>query len=119
MIDHVTIPVSNLAESRDFYEKTFAPLGYLVTFGEAGVFWAFDIGQGLYEIAQHEGPITPVHIAFRVKDRELVDEFHAAGLAAGAKDNGPPGPRTLYTPRYYAAFLLDPDGHNIEAMHDE
>jgi catechol 2,3-dioxygenase-like lactoylglutathione lyase family enzyme len=119
MIDHITIPVSNLARSRAFYERVFAPLGYKVSFGEDGVFWAFDLlGKGLFEIYEEKEPFTPIHVAFRVGSREAVDAFHRAGLAAGAKDNGPPGPRTQYTPSYYAAFLLDADGHNIEAMLD-
>mgnify|MGYP002626502350 CR=1 FL=1 len=121
MIDHITIRVSDLKNSKDFYEKAFSPLGFKVSFGEEGIFWAFDSGNGtLFEIAQYEGktPLTPVHVAFRVKDTEKVQEFHRAALGAGAKDNGAPGPRPQYTENYYACFVLDPDGHNIEAMFD-
>lgn len=119
MIDHVTIPVSNLELSRKFYEKAFLPLGFKYSFGEDGVFCAFDIGKGLFEFYQHTGSLTPIHIAFRVSSRDLVHEFYKAAMEAGAKDNGAPGPRPNYTPNYYACFVLDPDGHNVEAVHDK
>jgi catechol 2,3-dioxygenase-like lactoylglutathione lyase family enzyme len=121
MIDHVTIAVSDLRRSKLFYEKAFAALGYRLAFGEEGVFWAFDVDDGLFEIMQSptKPPLTRVHVALRVKSKADVDEFYRAALAAGAKDNGPPGPRPQYTPNYYACFILDPDGYNIEAMIDE
>ena len=118
MIDHVTLNVSDLRKSRLFYESALAPLGYGVAFGKEGSFWAFDIGDGLFEIQRSDGPppLTPTHVAFRVKSRDEVDAFHRAALAAGGRDNGAPGPRPQYAPNYYAGFVLDPDGHNIEAM---
>lgn len=121
MIDHVTLQVSDLARSKLFYETAFAGLGYRIAFGEEGIFWAFDIDDGLFEIMQAEAPppLTRVHVALRVKSKAQVDEFHRAALAAGGRDNGPPGPRPEYTPKYYASFILDPDGYNIEAMIDE
>lgn len=121
MIDHVTFAVSDLARSKRFYEQAFAPLGYGIAFGTEGTFWAFDIDDGLFEIMRSEEkpPLTRVHVAFRVKSKAQVDEFYRAALAAGARDNGPPGPRPEYTPNYYACFVLDPDGYNIEAMIDE
>jgi len=121
MIDHVTFAVSDIAKSKSFYEQAFAPLGYRIAFGDEGRFWAFDIGDGLFEImqAEAEGPLTRVHVAFRVKSKALVREFYEAALAAGAQDNGAPGPRPQYTPGYYACFVLDPDGYNIEAMIDQ
>ena len=121
MIDHVTLAVADLAKSRRFYEEAFAPLGYRIAFGEEAKFWAFDIEDGLFEIMQSADrpPLTRVHVAFRVKSKADVDEFYRAALAAGAGDNGPPGPRPQYTPNYYACFVLDPDGYNIEAMIDE
>lgn len=121
MIDHVTFAVTDLSVSRLFYEKAFASLGYKVSFGEEGIFWAFDIGDGLFEIKQSADPppLTRVHVAFRVKSRAEVDAFHRPALAAGARDNGAPGPRPAYTENYYACFVLDPDGYNIEAMIDE
>ena len=122
MIDHVTIKVSDLQKSRTFYQKTFKPLDYDWSFGEEGVFDAFELSSGsLFEIAQYrgEGNITSSHIAFRVSSRELVDAFYAAAIGAGAKNNGKPGTRPNYSEKYYACFILDPDGHNIEAMYDE
>ncbi|TSD88710.1 VOC family protein [Mycobacterium sp. KBS0706] len=118
MIDHVTLNVSDLRKSRLFYESSFAPLGYGLAFGKDDVFWAFDIGDGLFEIQQSDAPspLTPAHVALRVTSREEVDAFHRAALAAGGRDNGAPGPRPDYSETYYAAFVLDPDGHNIEAM---
>ncbi len=122
MIDHVSIKVSNLEESRAFYEKIFAPLGYKISFGREGEMWAFDIGnRSLFEILQHNGndPITGVHVAFRAESQEQVRAFHDAAISYGATDNGKPGLRPNYTPNYYASFILDPDGHNIEAMVDK
>lgn len=121
MIDHITISVSDLEQSKRFYELVFAPLGYVVSFGEDGIFWVFDVDNGLFEIMQAQGdaPLTKVHVAFRVKSRSEVDAFYEAALAAGAKDNGQPGPRPNYTEHYYAAFVHDPDGYNIEAMIDQ
>lgn len=119
MIDHITIEVSDLEESKAFYERAFEPLGYRLSFGKEHVFWAFDVGDGsLFEI-QHTGsklPLTHLHVAFRVQKRAEVDAFYRAALEAGAKDNGAPGPRADYGADYYACFVLDPDGYNIEAM---
>jgi catechol 2,3-dioxygenase-like lactoylglutathione lyase family enzyme len=121
MIDHVTLAVSDLEKSKLFYQKAFAPLGYDISFGNEGSFWAFDIGDGLFEIQRWESapPLTRVHVAFRVKSKVQVDAFHRAALEAGAQDNGAPGPRPAYSENYYACFVLDPDGYNIEAMINE
>jgi catechol 2,3-dioxygenase-like lactoylglutathione lyase family enzyme len=123
MLDHIGFPVADYARSKAFYVKALAPLGYELAmevppevtgggshggFGTKGrpQFW---IGTG-----------TPIkgqlHVAFVAKDRAAVRAFHAAALAAGAKDNGPPGLRPEYHASYYGAFVLDPDGHNIEAV---
>ncbi|MGE3758889.1 MAG: VOC family protein [Pseudobdellovibrionaceae bacterium] len=119
MIDHIDIPVSDLKLSRAFYERAFLPLGFKVSFGEEGRFWAFNLaGNGLFEIYQAKGPFTKIHVAFRAKTRGCVHEFYKAAMEAGAKDNGGPGPRLHYTPNYYACFVFDPDGHNIETVHD-
>ena len=119
MIDHITIEVSDLQKSKSFYEKAFEPLGYRLSFGKEGVFWAFDVGaSSLFEI-QHTGskpPLTRLHVAFGVDNKAEVDAFYHAALEAGAEDNGAPGPRPEYTENYYACFVLDPDGYNIEAM---
>lgn len=121
MIDHVLIYVHNLAESKLFYEKTLSPLGFKVAFGEKDNFWSFDVGNGaLFEIAQHKTAekITPSHVAFRTMCEEKVQDFYAEALKAGAHCNGEPGPRPQYTENYYAAFVIDPNGHNIEAVFD-
>jgi len=120
MIDHVEFPVSDLKVSRAFYEKAFLPLGFKVAFGQVDKFWAFDLaGKGLFEIYQAKDPFTKMHIAFRVKSRDSVHEFYKTAMEAGAEDNGLPGPRPNYTPNYYACFVLDPDKHNIETVHDK
>jgi catechol 2,3-dioxygenase-like lactoylglutathione lyase family enzyme len=120
MIDHIDFPVSNLARSREFYEKAFLPLGFKVSFGKEGKFWAFDLaGKGLFEIYQAKSSFTKIHVAFRVQTQESVHAFYISAMEAGATDNGGPGPRPNYTPDYYACFVFDPDGHNIEAVHDK
>lgn len=115
MIDHMGIPVSDIARSRAFYEAALGPLGMSVQmevesamgFGIPGekIFW---IGSG----QTGDG----IHVAFRADRRDQVDAFHAAALKAGGRDNGAPGPRSNYGPNYYAAFAYDPDGANIEAV---
>lgn len=119
MIDHVTVPVKDLAVSKIFYEKAFAPFNFQVSFGEKEKFWAFDIGNGaLFEISQYKesGQLTSFHMAFRAKNREQVRQFYEAALAAGGKCNGAPGLRPQYTETYYAAFIIDPSGHNVEVV---
>ncbi len=123
MIDHTGVTVSDFVTSRAFYAAALRPIGYEVLaefpaavtghtdvagFGEPPKpdFW---IGVGT--------PNSPaLHVAFRVNRRALVDAFYHAALAAGGRDNGAPGPRPHYHPDYYGAFVLDPDGHNIEVV---
>ena len=122
MIDHIGFPVADYARSKAFYLKALAPLGYALVmevqqdandspaagFGANGKpdFW---IGG--------EGALNrSVHIAVVARDRPSVDAFYRAALAAGGKDNGAPGLRPRYHPNYYDAFVLDPDGHNVEAV---
>lgn len=118
MIDHVLIYVNDLVKSKDFYQQVFVPFGYSISFGEEGRFWSFDIGQGaLFEIANYHGDeLTPCHIAFRAENHSQVREFYEAALKAEGKCNGAPGLRPQYTEHYYAAFVIDPSGHNIEAV---
>lgn len=119
MIDHITMAVTDLARSKLFYERAFAPLGYRLAFGKEDVFWAFDVGRDcLFEIQQVDDkpPLTHLHVAFRVQSRAEVEAFYRAALDAGAADNGAPGPRPDYGEDYCACFVLDPDGYNIEAM---
>lgn len=121
MIDHVTLSVSDLEKSKIFYEKALSPFSYEIIFGDENKFWAFDIGHGaLFEIAhyQSDSKLTSCHLAFRANSQEQVQAFYQAAISAGGICNGKPGLRPHYTATYYAAFILDPDGHNIEAVYD-
>jgi catechol 2,3-dioxygenase-like lactoylglutathione lyase family enzyme len=117
LIDHIQLVVADLAASRRFYEALFEvleiPLG-----GSADThFWFDELFVSSPDSPEALGKLTGRHhLAFQAKDRATVDAFHKAGLAAGGKDNGAPGLRPNYHPDYYAAFLLDPDGNNIEAV---
>lgn len=119
MLDHISLSLTDIAKAQAFYAKALAPLGYkLVSEYEGG----FGIGgEGGSTIWAAAGPAQkPIaHLAFRAKNRKQVDAFHKAALAAGGRDNGKPGLRENYSPTYYAAFVLDPDGNNVEAVcHD-
>ncbi len=116
-IDHIGLDVVDYEQSKAFYERALAPLGVKLLMepvpemgGFGGDFPFFWIGK------RDRGPQTGVHVAFTAKDREMVDAFHAAALAAGGDDNGRPGVREIYHPNYYGAFVLDPDGNNVEAV---
>lgn len=116
MIDHVSLAVSDPARSLAFYETALAPLGWKVISRFEGGF-GIGSGDGASLWVSGGGPQQPIaHIALRAADHAQVHAFHRAALAAGGQDNGPPGPRAQYSPNYYAAFVLDPDGHNIEAV---
>src|SRR5687767_8290482 len=117
MFDHVGLNVRDYAASRAFYESALAPLGY-------GLVMAFDEwkacafgpeGKPGFWIAEREPFGTGTHVAFVVPGRSAVESFHQAALAAGGTDNGGPGVREQYHPTYYGAFVLDPDGNNVEA----
>jgi catechol 2,3-dioxygenase-like lactoylglutathione lyase family enzyme len=120
VIDHVSVGVSDLARSSAFYAHALAPLG----FAQLGP-WREGVREitfGLEEaddfsISAEYPTGAPVHVAFAADRREQVDAFYAAAVAAGGRDNGPPGLRPEYSEGYYGAFVLDPDGHNIEAVH--
>lgn len=123
MIDHTGLGVSDPAKSRRFYELALAPLGYtlMIEIPKEHTGGIVVLGFGVPpkpDFWINEGtPQTPhVHIAFRADNKEQVDAFYAAAIAAGGRDNGAPGPRPHYHPGYYGAFVLDPDGHNIEAV---
>ena len=117
MLDHIGFGVSDFARSKAFYERALAPVGVeqLMEFG--GTVAGFGEDGMPYFWLHGERPPVPVqlHVAFTARDRAAVDAFHAAGLEAGGTDNGGPGLRS-YHENYYAAFVLDPDGHNIEAV---
>ena len=112
LIDHVHLRASDLAASKAFYRAVLTAIGRGDAILEDDSHFAAD---ELW-IDAADGPASRVHLAFQTRDRETVARFHEAGLAAGGKDNGQPGERP-YHPGYYAAFLLDPDGNNIEAVH--
>lgn len=118
MIDHMGLLVADLDASVAFYTRALAPLGYeLVTRREQ--FAGFGVaGKPDFWIATGK-PTDKIHVAFRARGRAEVRAFHDAAIAAGGKDNGPPGIRAIYHPSYYGAFVHDPDGHNVEAVcHD-
>ena len=118
MLDHVGFTVSDYARSRDFYAEALAPLGLTLLLEPAPDVGGFGEGQKpfFWIDARKSGAITGLHVAFAVDRRETVAAFHAAALAAGATDNGAPGVREIYHPSYYGAYVLDPDGNNIEAV---
>ena len=117
MLDHVTIRVGDFERSRAFYDALLAPLGITRLYADGETFAGYGAGRrAFFWIGLHDGAVTGTHVAFAAPDRATVDRFHAAGLAAGGRDHGAPGLRPHYHPDYYGAFLLDPDGHNVEAV---
>ncbi|MDB5447776.1 MAG: glyoxalase/bleomycin resistance/extradiol dioxygenase family protein [Phenylobacterium sp.] len=119
MIDHVTFGVSDFDRSVRFYDHAFAPLGVRRLFDDrSSTVRATGYGDARpwFWIAEHDPTAGKLHIALRASSAEAVDAFHHAALAAGGVDNGAPGLRPHYHPNYYGAFVLDPDGHNIEAV---
>jgi catechol 2,3-dioxygenase-like lactoylglutathione lyase family enzyme len=125
ILDHVGINVSDYGRAKAFYEKALAPLGIslLMEFGRVAGFgrgskpelW-FVAGKSSYQTDAQLVDITPIHVCLKAANREQVVSFHEAALAAGGTDHGAPGLRPEYHANYYGAFVLDPDGHNIEAV---
>ena len=116
MIDHIKLHVRDVERSRAFYEAALAPIGYRVMIERfPGV-----VGMGAewpdFWLALEREATSLAHVAFAVASTELVDAFHRAALDAGGRDNGAPGPRPEYHERYYGAYVLDPDGNNVEAV---
>lgn len=116
MFDHVGFSVTNLAESKAFYLKALAPLGV-----ELAMEGPYGVGMGRNRkpspwISETKEQPTHMHLAFTAENRQQVDAFYQAALAAGGKDNGPPGLRPHYHANYYGAFVIGPDGHNVEAV---
>lgn len=114
MIAHVSLPVSDFQKSKTFYLKALTPLGYRnnMEYGEAA---GFNDGKNTDFWISKETSIVPTHVAFEASTAQQVTDFYKAALAAGGKDNGAPGYRD-YWPGYYAAFVHDPDGNNVEAV---
>lgn len=112
LIDHIHLRARDLDNAKRFYRAVLTAIGRADAIRETDSYFSAD---ELW-IDAADGPTSRIHLAFQVPDRETVAKFHAAGLAAGGADNGAPGERR-YHPGYYAAFLLDPDGNNIEAVH--
>ena len=117
LIDHVTLMAGDLPASGRFYEAALALLGFGLEF-ERDDLLAFGSGEsGRLILYAGERPVAGVHVAFSAPSREAVDAFHAAALEAGGRDNGAPGPRPEYHAGYYGAYVFDPDGNNVEAVH--
>jgi catechol 2,3-dioxygenase-like lactoylglutathione lyase family enzyme len=116
MLDHVTFGVGEIRRSQAFYDQALRPLGIerLHTEDDCAGYGAND--KAFFWIGLKGVPQTGAHVAFTTPDRETVDRFYQAALAAGGEDNGAPGLRPHYHENYYGAFVLDPDGHNIEAV---
>lgn len=116
MIDHIGIPTADIGAARAFYEAALAPLNIrLLKEDKDGKLLHFGTVHPVFSLTAASGA-QPIHIAFAAPDRAAVRAFHRAALAAGARDNGAPGLRPQYHPHYYGAFVIDPDGNNIEAV---
>jgi catechol 2,3-dioxygenase-like lactoylglutathione lyase family enzyme len=120
VVDHMTIRVRDMDASRAFYAAALAPLGFGIVAdygGDQGIAFG-PPGQDDFAIAPAgELPSGPMHLAFFAPDKAAVGDFHVFGMTAGGRDNGPPGLRPQYHETYYAAYLIDPDGNNVEAVH--
>jgi catechol 2,3-dioxygenase-like lactoylglutathione lyase family enzyme len=117
MFDHVGLKVRDLAASVRFYRNTLVALGHeLGSSGDGYAGFGPPGEPGLWLYAHEGSPAPGTHVAFRAPDRSAVQRFHAQGLTSGGRDNGAPGPRPDYSASYYAAFLIDPDGNNVEAV---
>lgn len=123
MLDHIGLKVTDIAKAKAFYDSALAPLGVKIIMEvskeESGDSAFIGYGEGMkpyFWINEQPRATELIHVAFTSDNRAKVDAFYKAAMAAGGRDNGPPGPRPHYHPNYYGAFVLDPDGHNIEAV---
>ncbi len=116
MIDHISISISDIAVSQQFYLQALAPLDMSVVGEDNGWIGFGKDQQGVFWFGVEDAPLQPMHIAFTAATRDAVDLFYNAAISSGGKCNGAPGVRVRYHANYYAAFVLDPDGHNIEAV---
>ncbi|WP_374469276.1 VOC family protein [Phenylobacterium sp.] len=115
MLDHVSLNVSDYAAAQAFYDAALKPLGLARMAGDGAHYAGYGDSRPFFWIGQGRGGAA-AHVAFGAAERATVDAFHAAAMAAGGRDNGAPGLRAQYHPDYYGAFVLDPDGNNIEAV---
>ena len=116
IIDHIGLAVSDYERSKQFFCAALAPLGIELVMEVEGWAGLGRAGKPEFWFGTHTGSHQPLHIAFAAQNREQVRAFYAAALAAGGADNGPPGIREMYHPNYYGAFVIGPDGHNVEAV---
>lgn len=116
MIDHVALNVSDLESSKAFYVQALEPLGFSILHEIPEAIGMGPDGQPILWLVRRDPVNTAVHVAFAASDRAAVDAFHAAALDADGTDHGAPGVREQYHPHYYGAFVLDPDGNNVEAV---
>ena len=116
IIDHIGFAISNSQKSNDFYTKALAPLGIEKVMEYDGWSGYGRDGKPEFWFGEAQEAHSPMHIAFAADNRDQVRQFYEAALAAGGKDNGGPGIREEYHPNYFGAFVIDPDGHNIEAV---
>jgi catechol 2,3-dioxygenase-like lactoylglutathione lyase family enzyme len=117
MLDHVTLGVSDIERSKQFYDSALRPLGIERLYADGPTAAGYGAGRkAFFWISQKDARQTGAHVAIVTEQRETVDRFYQAALAAGGRDNGLPGLRPHYHQNYYGAFVLDPDGHNIEAV---
>jgi catechol 2,3-dioxygenase-like lactoylglutathione lyase family enzyme len=115
MLDHISLRVTDFEKAKKFYVEALKPLGYVVMMEFPGACGMGADGKPDFWLTT-AGKVSPTHIAFTAKNRHVVHAFHEAALNAGGQDNGKPGLRKEYHPNYYGAFVLDPDGNNIEAV---
>jgi catechol 2,3-dioxygenase-like lactoylglutathione lyase family enzyme len=117
VLDHVTIGVTDIERSKAFYDQALQALGIIRLYAEGTLAAGYGIRpKAFFWIGERSTPQTGAHIAFAAGDRAAVDRFYEDAIKAGGRDNGPPGIRPHYHANYYGAFILDPDGHNIEAV---
>ena len=117
MLDHVTLGVTDLDRSRAFYDRALAPLGIERLYADGESYSGNGVRpKAFFWVGRRAEAVTGTHVAFAAADRATVDAFYEAAISAGGRDNGAPGLRPQYAPTYYGAFVLDPDGHNIEAV---